>query len=180
MENFSASRMIKSLNESAKIKGYDIFLSHSYLDVNEIAFLQKRLANMGCSVFVDWIEYPALNRKQVTRDTVELIRNTMRECNALIYAFSDNGCLSSWMPWELGFFDGYRGTNKNICLLPITNDNIDDDEYQGVEYLKIYPFISLSRSEDGKMYHYVNYSNDEYEKLREWIQKIKDMDIIYE
>jgi hypothetical protein len=174
MENFSTNRMIKSLNESTKTEYYDIFLSHSYLDADEILYLQKRLTRMACSVFVDWIEYPDLNRQQVTRDNVEKIRNVMKKCNALIYAFSDNVHKSSWMPWELGFFDGYSGNNENICILPITNDYIDDDEYQGVEYLGIYPFISLSKCEDGKLYYYVNYSNEKYEKLNRWIQKIKD------
>jgi len=174
MENFDTNRMIKSLNESTKTEYYDIFLSHSYLDADEILYLQNRLTRMNCSVFVDWIEYPDLNRQQVTKNNVEMIRNVMKKCNALIYAFSDNVRKSSWMPWELGFFDGYSGNNENICILPITNDNIDDDEYQGVEYLGIYPFISLSKCKDGKLYYYVNYSNERYEKLNRWIQKIKD------
>lgn len=172
MNYFSTGRMIKSLNESTQINYYDVFLSHSYIDASEIAYIQKRLTKMNCSVFVDWIEYPNLNREQVTKETVELIKDSMRKCNTLIYAFSENARYSSWMPWELGFFDGYRGA-ENICVLPITSDEIDDDEYQGSEYLGLYPFISLSECEDGKLYYYVNYSNGEYEKLRGWIIKNK-------
>jgi len=177
MENFSTSRMIKSLNESTETEYYDIFLSHSYLDADEIFYLHKRLTRMACSVFVDWIEFPDLNRQQVTRDNVEIVRNAMKKCNALIYAFSDNVRKSSWMPWELGFFDGYSGTNENICILPITNDEIDDDEYHGIEYLGIYPFITLSECDDGKFYYYVNFPNGEYERLNGWIQKIKSLNI---
>jgi hypothetical protein len=126
---------------------------------------------MGCTVFVDWMEHPELDRSDVTENNVNIIRTAMKRCNALIYAFSDNARHSVWMPWELGFFDGYCG---NICILPITDYEISDDEYQGVEYLGVYPFISLSKSEDGHYYYYVNYTNGKYEIISKWIEKIKN------
>ena len=171
MENFSAGRMIKSLSESTKIGHYDIFLSHSYLDFREIAYLQKQFIRMGCTVFVDWIEYPELDRSDVTKINANIIRTAMKKCSSLIYAYSENSTLSAWMPWELGFFDGYNG---NICILPISNYSIEDNDYQGVEYLGIYPFISLSKSKDGNSYYYVNYSKSEYETIDVWIGKIKN------
>jgi hypothetical protein len=45
------------------------------------------------------------------------------------------------MPWELGFFDGYK-PNK-IATLPITYDSNKYKNYVGVEYLSLYPYIEI-------------------------------------
>ena len=40
----------------------------------------------------------------------------MRECGSLLYLISEKSAASRWMPWELGFFDGFAGGCSSIRL----------------------------------------------------------------
>lgn len=139
--------MIKNamLNESSKQftfeKKYDIFLSHSYLDKDLIIGLSKYLESFGYSVYIDWIEDSKLDRSDVSVKNVEILRQRMSSSNCLLYAFSENALLSKWMPWELGFMDGF--TNK-VVICPIVTSSLTN--YLGTEYLGIYPFIDEAKS----------------------------------
>lgn len=90
-------------------KSYDIFLSHSSLDYNEILLLSDYLQSSGYSVYVDWLIDKKLDRNNVTSETAIIIRNRMKRCKCLLFAASNNSNFSRWMPWELGFFDGKGG-----------------------------------------------------------------------
>jgi len=50
------------------------------------------------------------------------------------------------MPWELGYFDGLR--NENVAILPLT-DTADED-FRGLEYLGLYPFVENSQTYSGR------------------------------
>ena len=136
----------KILNEQKyKIeKEYDIFLSHSFQDAETIYLLYAYLKSLGWSVYVDWIEDTQLDRQNVTRSTAELLRIQMKRSKTLIYASSSASKDSKWMPWELGFFDGYKP--KKIAILPITSDSNKYENYIGVEYLSLYPYIEVGTS----------------------------------
>lgn len=117
---------------------FDIFLSHSYLDREEVLGLYRELTEMGFSVYVDWIVDPYLDRTNVTKVTAELIRNRMKNSRSLLLAISTNAAMSKWMPWELGFVDG----NTNRCaIVPVSQDNLNLYSFDRVEYLKLYPYI---------------------------------------
>ncbi|MCG2462385.1 hypothetical protein K8352_16610 [Flavobacteriaceae bacterium F89] len=90
------------------------------------------------SVYVDWIEDPKLSRANVTKDTAVVLQARMKQCKALLYAFSENATNSKWMPWELGYFDGIKGT---VAVLPISRTS--KSSFQGSEYLGIYYFIQI-------------------------------------
>ena len=117
-------------------KKYDIFLSHSYLDKEDIASLKLILENYGFSVYVDWIDDANLNRTNVNKKTAARIRDRMKNCKSLIYAISNNSPSSKWMPWELGYFDGISGM---IAILPITR--LSNENLSGTEYLHLYPVV---------------------------------------
>ena len=132
--NFSAI-----LNESVEpnvSEGYDIFLSHSYKDKFLVAGLREAIKEAGFSIYVDWIDDPQLDRTNVTREAVELIRTRMTYCKSMIYAFSDNAVSSMWMPWELGFMDGVK---ERVAIMQV-NEEVEGDtiNYQGREYLSLY------------------------------------------
>jgi hypothetical protein len=86
---------------SATTKTYDIFLSHSSSDAGLVAGLKLELEDLGYSVYVDWIEDPKLSRANVTKDTALVLQARMKQCKALLYAFSENATNSKWMPWLL-------------------------------------------------------------------------------
>jgi hypothetical protein len=59
----------------------------------------------------------------------------MKNCDSLFYAFSQNSTNSKWMPWELGFFDGYKG---NVVVIPINKNPQSSVYYKGVEFVSLY------------------------------------------
>lgn len=132
----------ESLNQqrtfSATTKTYDIFLSHSSSDAALVAGLKLELEDLGYSVYVDWIEDPKLSRANVTKETALILQARMKQCKALLYAFSENATNSKWMPWELGYFDGIKGT---VAVLPISRTS--KSSFQGSEYLGIYYYIQI-------------------------------------
>ena len=88
---------------------YDIFLSHSSADGDLVARIRSELADLEYSVFLDSEALPELKPEQVTRDTAQALRDAMRKCSSLLYLISEQSAESRWMPWELGFFDGFSG-----------------------------------------------------------------------
>lgn len=126
----------------AKIKTYDIFLSHSTKDAKKVAGLKLEIEDMGYSVYVDWIEDPYLDRSKVTKETALVLQERMKNCRSLVYAFSENSSESRWMPWELGYFDGIK---KKVAVLPISNKS--GNSFYGTEYLGIYYYITVAPSQ---------------------------------
>lgn len=82
-----------------RVSGFDIFLSHSFLDKEEVEGIYLELTNKGFSVYVDWIVDPTLNRENVTKQSAELIRNRMKSSKSLLLALSTNTGFSKWIPW---------------------------------------------------------------------------------
>jgi hypothetical protein len=70
----------RTLNENLRRKTFssqstfDIFLSHSFLDREEVLGLYYELTSKGFSVYVDWIVDPQLDRSNVTKESASLIR----------------------------------------------------------------------------------------------------------
>ena len=112
-----------------------MFLSHSYDDAEVILGVKKIIEALGLSVYVDWIDDAKLDRSKVTKETAGVLRLRMRACSSLVYAHSPNTADSKWMPWELGYFDGFKETS--VWILPLVKDY--DAEFQ--EYLGLYPTV---------------------------------------
>ncbi len=125
---------------SATTKTYDIFLSQSSSDAGLVAGLKLELEDLGYSVYVDWTEDPKLSRANVTKETALVLQESIQQFKALLYAFSENATNSKWMPWELGYFDGIKGT---VAVLPISRTS--KNSFQGFEYLGIYYYIQIDR-----------------------------------
>ena len=132
----AATYLVEGVESFSNSKNYDIFLSHSYLDKETIAKMKVILESYGYSTYVDWIEDRQLDRGKITISTAETLKIRMKACRCLLFATSLNSSNSIWMPWELGFFDGYR---EKVAILPIVDDI--DTEYVGQEYLGIYPYV---------------------------------------
>lgn len=176
--NQSAATIARSIvNESinfqntytGKTKVYDIFLSHSTSDANLIAGLKLELEDMGYSVYVDWIEDPLLDRNNVTKETALLLQARMKQCLSFIYAFSENSTNSKWMPWELGYFDGIKGT---VAVLPISKTN--KSTFIGTEYLGIYYYIQANTALGSNTETlWVHETQSKYVIYRDWLRGVK-------
>ncbi len=132
----------KILEEAAKTPEdrFDIFLSHSIKDAEIVRGTHVILERLGYSVYVDWIVDPELDRAAVSRSTALHLKERMRQCKALLYLSTQNSVESKWMPWELGFFDGFSG--GKVAILPVSKINRDD--YRGQEYLSVYPYADVA------------------------------------
>lgn len=164
----------KTLNESTKMfsekdkihASFDIFLSHSYLDKEEVEGLYIELTRMGFKVYVDWIIDPNLDRTNVTKESATLIRNRLRSSKTLLLAVSTNASISKWMPWELGHVDG----NTNKCaIIPVSRDANPPKSYKGVEYLSLYPFISKTSIITGIEKIWIIEESKKYVAFDEWL-----------
>lgn len=151
--------------DKSKLK-FDIFLSHSFLDREEVYGLYRELTEMGFSVYVDWIVDSNLDRNNVTKETAELIRNRMKNSRSLLLAVSTNAQMSKWMPWELGFVDGNTG---RCAIVPVSKDNLNLTTFNRVEYLKLYPYIDRVNDKNNKMKLWINESSDTYVEFDSWI-----------
>ena len=145
---------------------YDIFLSHSKLDEEEVKGLKLMLEDYGHSVYVDWIDDPQLERNFVSKETASLLRSRMRQSRSLLYVTSANSLNSKWTPWELGFKDGNGG---RAAILPISADETSSDDYAGVEYLGLYPYLSEYPDTNGKDRLWMNWSHTNYVRFDGWL-----------
>ena len=144
---------------------YDIFLSHAFRDAELILGVKLKLEDYGYSVYVDWIEDSQLDRSQVTRKTVKVLRKRMRCCKCLFYSTTVASADSKWMPWECGFIDGEKGKS---AILPVTQTEISD--YRGQEYLGVYPYVTEDQGKDKKIRLYINESEFVYCTFDAWLK----------
>jgi TIR domain len=124
---------------STNDQSFDVFLSHSFQDAELVLGVYELLSRQGLKVYVDWIVDQQLDRSSVQATTAEQLRTRMRQSRSLIYAHSTKAGISKWMPWELGYFDGFRQT---VAILPIAQTSADS--FAGQEYLGLYPYIDGS------------------------------------
>jgi TIR domain len=155
------------LTESSRIhQKFDIFLSHSFLDKDEVEGLYLILTGMGYSVYVDWIIDPNLDRKNVTKETAELIRKRMKSSTSLLFAISDKAEMSKWMPWELGFVDG----NTSQCaIFPVSREQAAPSTFKRSEYLLLYPYIKKA-AVDYLPEIFVIESSNYYAPFEKWVR----------
>lgn len=120
---------------------FDIFLCHSSLDSDLILGLREYFQSLQFSVYIDWYNDPQLDRTQVNKATADMLRLRMRASSCLFFASSTNSPNSKWMPWECGYFDGTKG---KVAICPIVESSIqaDNDNFQGQEYLGLYPYVA--------------------------------------
>jgi hypothetical protein len=115
---------------------FDIFLSHSSLDQLHVLGIYRLLVQRGYKVYLDQVCDPYLNRTHVTPLTARVIRYRMVQSKSLFVATSSNVSQSKWVPWELGFSDGWNG---KAAVLPILAQNVTS--FNGQEYFGIYPEV---------------------------------------
>ncbi len=159
-KRYAASRLKEHGEKFNQFLNYDIFLSHSYDDARIIKQIKEMLEDRGYSVYVDWIEDCHLNRNNVNTHTAGLLRNRMNCCASLIYVTSESAEKSVWMPWELGYMDARTG---RVAVAPIFNE--DDGDFNGREYLGLYPYLDLTNDS-----FYIHRTHIEWVNFKDWMK----------
>ncbi|MHA7661866.1 TIR domain-containing protein [Mycolicibacterium sp. HS_4_1] len=152
VSGFTASAAETSLRTAAKSATgeFDIFLSHSVRDARVILGVRDWLISQDLRVYVDWIDDPELDRSAVSRATAARLRERMVNSRSLIYASSRSAQKSRWMPWELGYFDGVKGSQQ-VSIMRL--DSSRSDKFVGEEYLDLYKQLEAVRA-NGKLQPY--------------------------
>ena len=158
------------LNESAssfnKFKSYDIFLSHSSRDAEIILGMKGILEDLGYSVYVDWVDDPQLDRTKVGKNTASKLRERMNSSKSLFYVTTDNAISSKWMPWECGYFDGFR---EKVAIVPVQKFAFSN-EYNGQEYLGLYPYCIKQNDIKGNPRLWIHNDKNEYLVYDTWVK----------
>ncbi len=137
--------LVEAKTRATDADKFDIFLSHSVRDAELIAGVKQLLVKQGFVVYVDWENDPQLDRSAVSKETAEILRRRMRQSSALIYVATKNASSSKWMPWELGYFDGYKP--GQVAVLPLTD--LESDRFHEQEYLALYPVVTKDKYSNG-------------------------------
>src|SRR5690606_16990952 len=104
-------------------------------------------------------------RRNVTAASAEVIRARMRQCKSLVYVHTVNSGGSKWMPWELGYFDGFNGA---VAILPVTRSR--EESFEGQEYLGIYPYMDEAPSKQSTVQEiWINKSSTVSRRWGTWI-----------
>ena len=148
---------------------FDIFLSHSSLDREEVINLVGLFNNCGYSVYVDWMYDAQLDRSNVTEETAEALRTRMLQSTGLAYLATGNSANSKWCPWELGYFDGKSQTSR-CCILPVLSNSATS--YNGQEYLGLYPYLTYSKytKKDAYDFWVHEQNSSKYIVLSSWLK----------
>lgn len=136
--NATASVILnEAIDRQNVVTGIDIFMSHSFTDADLVLGAKLKIEDYGYSVYVDWINDPTLDRRNVTAATAAKLRQRMDACKCLFYATTPHTSDSKWMPWECGYIDGQKG---RVAILPLLEQATES--YAGAEYLGVYPYVS--------------------------------------
>lgn len=142
-----SKRLIREAASATKdYERFDVFLSHSSKDAELILGVKTMLEHQGLSVYVDWVDDAHLSRESVTSETAAVLRRRMRQSSSLIWAATEAASGSKWMPWELGYFDGYKP--NQVAILPLVDRATDS--FQGQEYLALYPVVGKDQYKNGQ------------------------------
>ncbi|MBB5053606.1 MULTISPECIES: hypothetical protein [Afipia] len=115
---------------------YDVFLSQTVRDLDLVYGVYSILnEDLGLAVFCDWIASDA-DRSHVTPRHARAIRDAMSKSTSFVFLDTPNSSQSTWMSWELGWFDG---TSGRIAIFPILND--PSEQYRGREFIGLYPTV---------------------------------------
>ena len=167
-DSLRKSLLLESYDEfSIGKRNFDIFLSHSYSDKELILGIKTALENFKYSVYIDWIQDSSMDRANVTKDNALWIKERMKASKCLLYATSSNSSSSKWMPWELGFMDGFK---DKVSIFPVSKGY--ETSYKGNEYLGIYPYIGRApMSGTNQEYLWVNDQENEniYSEFSTWL-----------
>jgi hypothetical protein len=118
----------------------DVFISHKFEDLAACEALADRVSAWGFSCYIDGRDAELFQEGASPRAVAERIRQNLRFCQCLVFAYSSRSPKSHWMPWELGFFDGRWGP-RQIGLYDLDPAEARNPEQDKQEYLQIYDHL---------------------------------------
>lgn len=122
-----------------QMKHYDLFLSHSYRDKDNLIKLKNALNALGLNVYIDWVnDKDELLRTLTSNDTATVITERIRASKAILYVHTSTSMDSKWTPWELGF--AYAIEKPVLVYKAEASDDTP-------EYLQLYESVVFDNNE---------------------------------
>jgi len=155
---------LKTFSSESKSNKVTIFLSHKHDEIKELEAAISFLNQLGVDVYVDWMdeEMP----KHTSGETAERIKGKIKNNDKFILLATDGAVNSKWCNWELGIGDVHKYID-NIAIFPVKSDY---GQYNGSEYLQIYPYIDKRKDYWGDITFFVVFPNGREIKLEEWLR----------
>ena len=163
----SDSAVLEHVAKRENAGRHDIFLSHAYVDHDLILGAALVIEEFGFKVYIDWRDDTTLSRNAVTHKTARRLREQLKRSRCLLYCTTENANNSRWMPWELGYKDGHCG---RVAVLPVAKDFRASDDYEGQEYLGIYPYVTSGKDTREKERLWINISETNYVSFDAWLE----------
>lgn len=93
---------------------YDVFLSHSSYDTQQLLSLKQKLNAEGLVVYIDWVnDKVMMDRRNQNEDTWNVLKLRMDESGKMLFVMTDNSLRSTWTPMEIDYF---KSLNKEILV----------------------------------------------------------------
>ena len=112
------------------------FLCHSHRDRELAEGLQTLLHEQGWDVYIDWQDTSMPETPDLA--TANRIQSRIKSSTWFLYLATGNSATSRWCPWEVGFADGHKATEK-IAVVATTDAS---GRHHGNEYLQLYQQIT--------------------------------------
>ncbi len=109
-----------------KIKNFDYFISHSYIDSSSVQKIILYENNNGKNIFCDWInDSDYLKRNLLCDATLKVLEKRLEQSKCLLFVDSNNSRHSVWCKYELNYF---RELGKPMYI--ITIEDIENGKFE--------------------------------------------------
>ena len=116
-------------------KTYDLFVSHSYQDKEQVRSFVKQANAAGLSCYVDWTaDREFLRRSLVSQYTEEVLKFRMQHAKRLVYLSSERSRASKWVAFELQYY--HDVIQREILMVVL--DGEDSHDFPIMEALDAY------------------------------------------
>ncbi len=128
----------KTFSEASRLGQQTAFLCHSHTDEELAKGLQVMLKENGWNLYIDWQDNQMPDKPN--RETAQRIQKKIKELDWFLFLATPNSTSSKWCPWEIGYADNEKPTNK-IIIIPTVDYS---GACYGNEYLQLYRQITKS------------------------------------
>ena len=109
-----------------RIKTYDYFVSHSYMDKDVVQHVISHENTLGNNVYCDWIsDDDYLKRNLLCEATLNVVKKRIEQSSAILFVESDHSLDSIWCKFELNYA---LSLGKDIFI--INKDEIENKNFQ--------------------------------------------------
>lgn len=169
-KNDTEGKTIKMIVEAYLPKifknGAYIFISHKHEEEEYVYRLCEVLKRYGFEGYVDWEDDSM--PETTSGETAIKLKDRIKGSKKFILIATEAAIDSKWCNWEVGFADAHKYID-HIALLPIKKEYTN---YQGEEYLQIYPSIQTESSgqNENAVNYYIKYPDGKTMALGEWLK----------